>query len=262
MQFGLFIIGDEILHGTRHDKHFSFFKSLLESKGFRLRHVKYLPDEPHILCQELTYSFQQQQPTFITGGIGATPDDHTRQAAAIALNRPLLRHPQAIKFIEQRTLAMGEQLTSPHHQQRAKMADFPEGSEIIPNPINHIAGFHLHEHYFLPGFPQMAHPMAEWVLDHFYATYFHQIHYQQQSVIIDGLPESVLTPTFETIEKRWPHIKTFSLPTLVNSDHDTISSHRIEFGLKSTDGNQEHFQQAWHFALDEISALGGKITPI
>ena len=111
--FNLIIIGDEILHGSRQDKHFAFFKSLLESYGLKLNQVQYLPDEPDVLVKQLRRSFSDGMPTFVTGGIGATPDDHTRQAAAAALDLPVVRHPEAAKFIEGVTLKRGEPLDSP-----------------------------------------------------------------------------------------------------------------------------------------------------
>lgn len=77
-----------------------FFKSLLESHGLKLNQVQYLPDEPDLLVKQLRRSFSDGLPTFVTGGIGSTPDDHTRQAAAAALDLPVVRHPEAAKFIE------------------------------------------------------------------------------------------------------------------------------------------------------------------
>ena len=123
--FNLIIIGDEILHGSRQDKHFAFFKSLLESYGLKLNQVQYLPDEPDLLVKQLRRSFSDGLPTFVTGGIGATPDDHTRQAAAAALDLPVVRHPEAAKFIEGVTLK---------HEKR-KNADYRHESllSVAPN---------------------------------------------------------------------------------------------------------------------------------
>ena len=188
--FNLIIIGDEILHGSRQDKHFAFFKSLLESRGLKLNQVQYLPDEPDLLVKQLRRSFSDGLPTFVTGGIGSTPDDHTRQAAAAALDLPVVRHPEAAKFIEAVTLKRGEPLDAPEHAQRLKMADFPVGAELVPNPFNNIAGFSIREHYFFPGFPVMAHPMAEWVLDTYYADRFNQTERGSRSVYVFGQPES------------------------------------------------------------------------
>lgn len=257
--FGLLVIGDEILHGQRRDAHFAFFKQLLESRGLRLAWVQYLPDERGLLIRQLRRSFADGGPVFVTGGIGATPDDHTRQAAAAALERPLRRHPQALAFIEERTLAMGETLESPGHTQRAQMADFAEGAALVPNPFNNIAGFALHEHYFLPGFPQMAHPMAEWVLDTHYAHRFHQTERREQAALIEGLPESAIAPLMADIEARWPGIKTFSLPSVRHEAARTDPAHRryrLEFGLKAEGAACAGMDCAWQYAVAQLHALG------
>jgi molybdopterin-biosynthesis enzyme MoeA-like protein len=47
---------------------------------------------------------------------------------------------------------------------RVLMAEFPQGSRIIPNPYNRVAAFAIRDHHFFPGFPQMAWPMLDWVL--------------------------------------------------------------------------------------------------
>ena len=258
MQFGLMIIGDEILHGSRQDKHFAFFKHLLESRGLHLAWVQYLPDERAVLTRQLQRSFADGGAVFVTGGIGATPDDHTRQAAAAALGRPLQRHPAALGFIEERTLAMGETLNSPGHAQRAKMADFAEGVALVPNPFNRIAGFSVQEHYFLPGFPQMAHPMAEWVLDTHYRAHFHQTERQQISARVEGLPESAIGPLMDDIEARWPGVKTFSLPTIRDDKPELAGAarYRLEFGLKAEGEACAVLARAWDYASVALWQLG------
>ena len=265
MQFGLMIIGDEILHGSRQDKHFAFFKPLLESRGLQLAWVQYLPDDRALLTRQLQRSFADGGAVFITGGIGATPDDHTRQAAAAALGRPVQRHPEALSFIEERTLAMGETLTGSGHAQRAKMADFAAGVDLIPNPFNRIAGFAVQQHYFLPGFPQMAHPMAEWVLDTHYSAHFHQTARRQCSALIEGLPESAIGPLMDDIETRWPGIKTFSLPT-IRDDQPGLSGaarYRLEFGLKAEGAACALLSEAWAYAEQALRQLGAsEITPL
>ena len=147
MYFNLMIIGDEILHGNRADKHFAFFKSLLAQYGLQLGQVQYLPDERALLVKQLQRSFSDGLPTFVTGGIGATPDDHTRQAAAEALALPLQLHPEGIANIEAVSHRRGDALDSDAHRQRLRMAEFPAGANLIPNSYNGIAGFAIHEHY-------------------------------------------------------------------------------------------------------------------
>ena len=258
--FNLIIIGDEILHGSRQDKHFAFFKSLLESRGLKLNQVQYLPDEPELLVKQLRRSFSDGLPTFVTGGIGSTPDDHTRQAAAAALDLPVVRHPEAAKFIEGVTLKRGEPLDSPEHAQRLKMADFPEGAELVPNPFNNIAGFSIREHYFFPGFPVMAHPMAEWVLETYYADRFNQTERGSRSVYVFDQPESRITPIMEHLERTYAGIRSYSLPTVGRTDSDVrYTPPHIEFGIKAEGEACRLLDAAWEDALQGLQAIGATL---
>ena len=258
--FNLIIIGDEILHGSRQDKHFAFFKSLLESHGLKLNQVQYLPDEPDLLVKQLRRSFSDGLPTFVTGGIGSTPDDHTRQAAAAALDLPVVRHPEAAKFIEGVTQKRGEPLDSPEHAQRLKMADFPEGAELVPNPFNNIAGFSIREHYFFPGFPVMAHPMAEWVLETYYADRFNQTERGSRSVYVFDQPESRITPIMEHLERTYAGIRSYSLPTVGRTDSDgRYTPPHIEFGIKAEGEACCLLDAAWEDALQGLQAIGATL---
>ena len=258
--FNLIIIGDEILHGSRQDKHFAFFKSLLESRGLKLNQVQYLPDEPDLLVKQLRRSFSDGLPTFVTGGIGSTPDDHTRQAAAAALDLPVVRHPEAAKFIEGVTLKRGEPLDTPEHAQRLKMADFPAGAKLVPNPFNNIAGFSIREHYFFPGFPVMAHPMAEWVLDTYYADRFNQTERGSRSVYVFGQPESRVAPIMEYVERTYPGVRSYSLPSVgwQNADGTAVKPH-IEFGIKAEGGACRDLDKAWDEVLRRLRDVGAEL---
>ncbi|MFC2352123.1 competence/damage-inducible protein A [Eikenella halliae] len=251
MSFSLIIIGDEILHGSRQDKHFAFFKQLLKERGLLLDSVQYLPDNRQILVRHLRQSFAEGLPTFVTGGIGSTPDDHTRQAAAEALGLPLILHPQAAANIEAVSLKHGDSLDSHGHQIRLRMAEFPQGSSLIPNPYNNIAGFSIREHYFLPGFPVMAQPMAAWALDEYYAHLQHQTERRSISAWID-LPESRISALMASIEQRYPGIRSFSLPATPTAEQ----RYRLLFGLKAEGEACARLNQAWQEAEARLKELG------
>ena len=165
MNFGAIIIGDEILSGKRADKHFAKVAELLGARGLRLSWVEYLGDERPRIAATLKRTFAAGDVVFSFGGIGNTPDDHTRQAVAAALDVDLVLHPDAEREIRAR---FGDE-TNPI---RLQLGTFPRGVDIVPNPFNRIPGFRVRNHHFLPGFPQMAHPMAEWALDRFYTHLF------------------------------------------------------------------------------------------
>ena len=219
MNIGALIIGDEILSGKRADKHLPHVIAALAARGLTLDFVHYLGDDRERLTALLRDSFARGDLLFSFGGIGATPDDHTRQAAAAALRVPLARHPEAVAEIEAR---FGVD-AYPH---RVLMAEFPEGARVIPNPVNRVAGFAIRDHHFFPGFPQMAWPMLDWVLATWYAE-LRQVPPQERAIVVLGAGESQLLPLMEANVALFPQLKLFSLPSFMSD-----GARRIELGVK------------------------------
>lgn len=215
---GIIIIGDEILSGKRQDAHLSQAISILNQRGLRLSWAEYVGDEPERITALLKRTMAGKDIVFSFGGIGATPDDCTRQSAAAAAALPIERHAGAVAEIE-------TQFGESAYPKRVLMADFPQGAGLIPNPVNRVPGFSLGSHYFMPGFPQMAWPMMEWVLDTEYAHLFHLEDYTEQSVtVVDGV-ESQLIDLMNRIVTKYPETRLFSLPRLGPQKS-------IELGLK------------------------------
>ena len=100
LSFGLIVVGDEILNGRRQDRHFAGIGGLLRERGYRLAWLRILPDDPAYLSTEFARTMAEGLPVFCCGGIGATPDDRTRECAARAAGVPLRRHPEAAARIE------------------------------------------------------------------------------------------------------------------------------------------------------------------
>lgn len=205
--FGALIIGDELLVGKREDKHLGFVIGALAKRGLRLAWAHYLGDDPGRLTEALKRSFASPDVVFSFGGIGATPDDHTRQCAAAALGVPLKLHLDAEREIRGRFA--GD--TTP---QRLQMGEFPQGARIIPNPVNRIPGFSLGEHHFVPGFPQMAWPMVEWVLDTRYEKLFGSARWAEASILVYEAGESQLVGAMQAVEAAFQGVKVFSLPSM------------------------------------------------
>ena len=265
-RFGLIVIGDEILSGRRQDKHLSKLIELLRERALSLSWAKYVSDDPAQITAILKDSFASGDVVFSTGGIGATPDDHTRQCAALALGAKIALHPSARELIAGRIQAMAEgdpikaDLSTPENQHRFKMGEFPMGSEIIPNPYNQIPGFRIHEHHLVPGFPVMAAPMMAWCLDTHYQNLFHRENWVEQSFIVPKGVESTLMPLMEFIEATYPGVKVFSLPSVGDSKKEGIYAQRhIELGIK---GNASILDGAWIALLAGTEALGYEIHDI
>ncbi len=265
MNFGLIIIGDEILSGKREDKHLPKVISLLAARGLSLSWARYVGDDPQRITADLKDAFASGDVVFSCGGIGATPDDHTRQCAAAALGVPLALHPQARDFILERMQDIAKEQGTPYepdrpdNAHRLNMGVFPEGAEIIPNPYNKIAGFSVTKPdssgiFFVPGFPVMAWPMIEWALDERFAHLHQQRTTSEKSVIVFGAMEAALTPLMEAIEAQFAGIKVFSLPSV---DHPQWGRH-IELGVK---GAAASLDAAYLQLLAGLATHGAKLGP-
>lgn len=254
MAIGLIIIGDEILSGKHTDQHFQKVIAILANRGLQLSWVEYIGDDRARITETLQRTFASGDIVFSCGGIGATPDDHTRQCAADALGLPLLLHPEAAIKIRERMADLAREagcdpdFDAPHNLHRLKMGEFPDGAKIIPNPFNKIPGFSLNTHYFVPGFPVMAWPMIEWALDTYHADLFHKIARLEKSVLVFGSTESMLAPLMDEIEAIFSSVKIFSLPAINNPQ---LGSY-IDLGVK---GDPAQTMAAFNQLLNGLNEL-------
>jgi len=243
--FGALIIGDEIIRGKRQDRHFEKLREILAARGLHLDWVLYLGDHRARLIEALKRSLAGDDVVFSFGGIGATPDDHTRQAAAAAAGVPLELHPEAEAKIRERLASLNRPIT----QSMLDMGRFPAGSRIIPNPVNGIAGFSYADHHFVPGFPEMAWPMVEWVLDTYYRDDFNARPEAEAAIIVWEGIEGLLVDLMERIERDYPGLTVFSLPSL-----GTATKRRhVELGVR---GNPDKVPPAMAEIETEIARRG------
>lgn len=215
---GLILIGDELLNGFRKDKHLPAIIEILTRRGLPLAWVRMIGDEADLLTATFRQTMATHDIVFSFGGIGATPDDKTRQCSAVAAGVRLLRHPQLVALLENR---FGDEA----YPQRIRMAELPDGATLIPNPVNQIAGYKYLHHHFLPGFPDMAWPMVEWALDTYYTQYFEAKPPIEQRWILRNVHESSLIPMMEELLANFPDVGLSSLPSTENRG-------QIDFGLK------------------------------
>ena len=257
---GIIIIGDEILSGKRSDKHLPKFIELLNERGLQLSWAEYVGDSPERITQVLARAFASGDVVFSCGGIGATPDDHTRQCAAQALGVPLALHPEAKALILERmrdvALEQGVAFEPDRDDNlhRLNMGTFPRGAQIIHNPYNKIPGFTCQGAdqgmvHFVPGFPVMAWPMMQDRLDAYCQTWGAAPKRIERSVIVFGAMEATLTPLMERIELQHAGIKVFSLPSV---DHPKWGKH-IELGVKGVESQVEAAFQALKDGLKPFS---------
>jgi molybdopterin-biosynthesis enzyme MoeA-like protein len=158
------IIGTELLNGRRVDSHFEFINKELNQRGFIHKASFVVDDDPKFM--EEVFRFVKSDPNsvmFSFGGIGATPDDYTREVAArVFSNEVIVCNLDAKSMIIER---FGDEA----YPFRVEMAKLPSGAKLLHNPITNVPGFYLEDRYFfVPGFPQMAQPMILEALDTYY----------------------------------------------------------------------------------------------
>ena len=219
MRIGALIIGDEILSGKRQDKHLAHVIEALGARGLKLAWARFEGDDRGRLTGVLRESFGRGDIVFSFGGVGATPDDHTRQAASAALGVPLARHPEALAALE-------AQFGAAAHPNRVLMAEFPAGSRIIPNPVNRVASFSVYDHHFFPGFPNMAWPMLDWVFATYYADLEAPVEAECAIVVHDAGESQLLALMNENVAK-FPQLRLFSLPSFLPE-----GGRRLELGVR------------------------------
>lgn len=260
-RFGLYIIGDEILSGKRSDKHLAKTIELLSARGLQLSWAQYLGDDRTLMTDALRRSFASDDVVFSCGGIGATTDDHTRQAAAAALGLPIELHPQAAALITQRCIEMAAEgrgsadMNTPENRQRLRMGEFPRGARIIANPFNRIPGFSIQRHYFLPGFPVMAWPMLEAILDSEFSSLFNGSPRAERALLLFDVPESAIAPLMEQVEAQFEGIKAFSLPSIGDGQDGRPPRRHIELGVK---GDPATIDAAYTLIRSGVVALGAE----
>lgn len=233
-KFGLLVIGNEILDGRRDDAHMRSLRAKLNARALDLAYTLYLPDDMETLVFHLRWAFAQPEPFFSCGGIGGTPDDITRQAAAKALDLPLEFHPEGMRII---TAQFGARL----NDARRRLVEFPQGAALIPNPVNRVPGFTIHNGHFVPGFPEMAHPMMEHVLDTGKCCGKKKI---RQTILLPGAREGDIEELMETFVEIFPDVSFSSLPHLLAG-----GGREVVLGLYGTPERVEAADAYWKAIL-------------
>ena len=154
-------IGDELLRGEIVDSNKSFLSErLLPLEIESSRHLT-VADEPGAIAEALRDAARRAQVVLVSGGLGPTRDDITAEVAAETFGRPLVRDDRAIADMRAFFARFGREM-APNN---AKQADFPEGAEVLRNPLGTAPGFMLEEGgallFFMPGVPRELYRMMD-----------------------------------------------------------------------------------------------------
>ena len=248
MNIGALIIGDELLSGKRQDQHFQHLQSVLAQRGLELSWTIIVGDEAEQLERFLSFSLNTNDLVFSFGGIGATPDDRTRQTVAKVANVDLYPHPDAVAEIE-------AQYGLEAYPNRILMGYLPVGSRIIPNTIVRVPGFSFNHHHFMPGFPAMSWPMIEWVLDNLYPELRDLSPQDEQIIYVTHGRESDLLPVMIKIVEDYPTLRFSSLPHLGEEPHIELSlrgyTEQIDEAMDLLKSAIEQAHLTWSHQLDK-----------
>lgn len=245
MAIGILLIGDELLTGKRADKHLPRIIEILHERGLDLTWSMTVGDDAARLTDTLRWTLASDDIVFSFGGIGATPDDRTRQCAAAAADVPLAVHSEGRAELE---TIFGDKT----YPKRIRMVEWPEGAMPIPNPVNRVPGFSFGHHHFVPGFPDMAWPMVEWVLDSKYSE-LHR-HERRAEYRFEALntPESALIDSMDAVIAAYPEVRLSCLPS-------AEGRRAIDFGLR---GRIEAAANAYRDLWQRLEAMDVELVAL
>ncbi len=160
MYVELLTVGDELLLGLRPNTHLQFIGKRLADHGILLQHSSVVSDELQTLKQHIAETLQQADILIITGGLGPTEDDNTRQAVAEVLGLPLEQDPAIEKAIKAR-LKNRRKVPTAIWKQSYKPKDF----EVLHNTRGTAPGLFYQKNHkiiiLLPGPSGELYPIFE-----------------------------------------------------------------------------------------------------
>ena len=147
----LIIIGDEILSGRTQDKNINALARFLHDRGINLREVRVIGDQHDRIVTAVQALSGEYDLVFTSGGIGPTHDDITTVAVAAAFGVAAIRHPEADALL----INHYADTDLDYNSARQKMADIPEGADLIYNPVSAAPGYRIGNVHVMAGVPKI-----------------------------------------------------------------------------------------------------------
>jgi molybdenum cofactor synthesis domain-containing protein len=197
-------IGDELLSGRTRDANIHYLSAWLSERGVALKEARIVGDAQDDIVAALNALRARYDYVFTSGGIGPTHDDITMKAVAAAFGVGLFEHPEALAMIEDWYGARGEEATPA----RRRMAQTPEGANLIGNPVSGAPGVAIGNVFVMAGVPRIFQAMLH-ELDGAIAR-GPQLHVRAATA--RGLPESRLADALRTIQNAYKDVAIGSYP--------------------------------------------------
>ncbi len=189
-------IGDELLTGDTVNTNFAWVAARLTERGVRVIRILVLPDDMELVSSEL-----EDVPgdiVFVTGGLGATHDDITREAMAMAAGVPLEENEEARAMLDEKEVLAGPARV---------MSRIPRGAEVLYNNVGEAPGFVIEgKFYVMPGVPAEMKDMFTSIKERFKGEP------EEIEEVVTGLPESSIASVIRELVEMVPHVKVGSYP--------------------------------------------------
>ena len=236
----LLIVGNEILSGRTHDKNIPYIAEKLGDAGIRLQEVRVVPDIADEIVAAVNALRARYTYLFTTGGIGPTHDDITAECVARAFDRPLIQHPEAFRRLEKHY----ENSDLDFNEMRQRMANTPEGADLIDNPISTAPGFIVENVYVMAGVPKIMQAMLQNVIPMLTGGAV-----MQSRTVISDLGEGTVAAGLQEVQNRFQDVDIGSYPNF------TSTGFRNALVLRGTDA--ERLDTATEAVRELIRSLGG-----
>lgn len=198
---GIVVLGDEVLKAEIADSNIGSLLPLLNEWGADVVLCAILPDDVPTVVRHLKIYLEEADLLVLTGGIGPTPDDITREAVAEAAGVRLVVHPDAKAALER---FYGDRMNA----QRMIMAHVPEGAALIPNPVSGAPGFFVGRMAVFPGIPRLLHEMIGWLRP------LVEGRRKSRVTLFSRAPESAYAGIMKEAMDAFPDVRVGSYPTL------------------------------------------------
>jgi FAD synthetase len=216
---GIVVIGNEILSGKTVDSNSSFLARELRQLGVTLKRITVIPDELDVIAETVRDFHQKFDIVFTSGGVGPTHDDITIEGVARALGRQVIVHPLLESKI--REYLNGRPANTAH----LKMAEVPDGAELLMDDRLRFPTIKLENIYILPGIPEILQQKFLALKERFSVDpYYLKIIYtnELESTIAVHLNDTLL---------EYPDLLLGSYPKIGNDEY------RVRLTLESKDKN-------------------------
>ena len=213
---GILLIGNEILSGKVADANAVYLCRELRRLGVDVRRLVVIPDEVEPIAHEVAVQSRAYDYVFTSGGVGPTHDDVTIDGVARAMGVPVVREPRLVDLLRG---FYRESL----NEARLKMADVPEGAELVTADALVFPAIVMRNVYILPGVPEIFRQKFEALREHFRESPFHLC-----SVFVN-MAEGTLADHLNELLRRHPELMLGSYPEFLNTEY------KVKVTLESKD---------------------------